>query len=171
MPTLKETLDLVRVGETEKGKGVFANTAISNGIVITSVRGQHVTFEDTTTLGYRESFCVQIDLKDYVLPNPPFYLVNHSCEPNCGLNANLELVTLRTIAKDEEVTWDYSTSMLERHWTMKCECGSQRCRGAVTDFDLLPPEVQRFYLDRKLVLPFIIGYLEGKAKTDSERAA
>jgi uncharacterized protein len=171
MPSLKETFDLIRVGDTDKGKGVFANNAIQAGTVITAVRGRHITFEQTTELGEQESFCVQIGLKDYVLPNPPFYLVNHSCEPNCGLTAVLELVTLRAIAKDEEITWDYSTSMLERHWTMKCECGSGQCRSSVTDFDLLPADIQRYYLDRNVVLPYIEDYLSGNEATDEGKAA
>src|SRR5690348_5368169 len=129
MSSLKETLELVRVDSSEKGKGVYANRPIAAGTVVTDVRGEHVTFGDTTTLGERESFCVQIGRMDYILPDPPFYLINHSCDPNCGINAGMELVALRNIARDEEIHWDYSTTMLERSWVMECRCGSPSCRG------------------------------------------
>lgn len=160
MPTLEETLELVRIEDTQKGKGLFANVALKQGTVVTNVHGEHITFEDTTKLGENESFCVQITLKDYVVPAPPFYYANHSCNPNCGLNDKLELITIRAIQANEEINWDYSTSMLERHWVMKCECGAQNCRGVVNDFDLLPKDVQQNYLQKGIVLPFIVEHLK-----------
>jgi uncharacterized protein len=169
MPTLEETLDKVRIDDTHKGKGLFANVALNEGTVVTNVHGEHITFEDTTRLGDNESFCVQISLKDYVLPAPPFYYANHSCNPNCGLNEKLELITLRDVSQNEELTWDYSTSMLERHWAMKCECGSSNCRSVVNDFDLLPKEVQQNYLEMGIVLPFIVEYLRNQLRQPLQR--
>jgi hypothetical protein len=52
--------------------------------------------------------------------------------------------------------------MLERHWTMKCSCGSKNCLKLITDFDFLPMELQEEYLNRNLVLPFIIDELRYK---------
>lgn len=156
---LKESLQKIRIGDTSHGKGVFAVEPILNGTIITEVKGEHLTFEDTTKAVADESFCVQISMKDYVLPNPPFYLINHSCNPNSGLNHKLELVALRDIQTNEEIVWDYSTTMLERHWVMKCSCGSETCRGSVTDFDTLPAGLQKKYIDLGIVQPFILQYL------------
>jgi hypothetical protein len=162
MPTIEETLEKVRIEDTPKGKGLFANVELPKGTIVTTVHGEHVTFEDTTQLDDTESYCVQISLKDYVSPAPPFFYANHSCSPNCGLNEKLELTTLRDVLENEEITWDYSTSMLERHWVMKCECGAPNCRGIVNDFDLLPKETQQDYLRQGIVLPFIVEYLAAK---------
>ena len=167
---IEETLDKVRIGDTPKGKGLFANAALASGTVVTAVRGEHVTFEDTTELGDIESYCVQISPKDYVKPNPPFYYANHSCNPNCGLNKDLELVTIRDVSQDDEITWDYSTSMLERHWIMKCECGDKSCRGVVNDFDLLPDAVRANYMKLGIVLPYIVEHLANQGKVSSENA-
>ncbi|HZG01307.1 MAG TPA: SET domain-containing protein-lysine N-methyltransferase [Chitinophagales bacterium] len=164
----KEIPDKIRVSDTPKGKGLFANVELSKGTVITAVRGEHVRFEDTTELNGTESYCVQITLKDYVKPDPPFYYANHSCNPNCGLNENLELVTIRMVPRDEELVWDYSTSMLERHWVMKCECGDANCRGIVNDFDLLPDDVRTNYIKMGIVLPYIVEYLSNAAKENGQ---
>ena len=89
--------------------------------------------------------------------------INHSCEPNAGLSAKLEMIALRDIKAGEELFWDYSTWMLERHWEMKCYCGSSQCRQVVRDFDLLPNRTQSKYLQLQIVAPFIQEYLLKKA--------
>jgi hypothetical protein len=71
------------------------------------------------------------------------------------VNADLELFTLREILPGEELLWDYSTSMFERHWTMRCHCGCKECRHVITDFDLLPLHLQKKYLRMNIVFPFI----------------
>lgn len=142
------------------GKGLFAKKDIPANTVICTVTGPELSFDESIGLGERESHSLQIDKDKYILCQPPFLYSNHSCEPNSGLNANFELVSLRKIKAGEEIFWDYSTSMLERHWTMNCLCGAKNCRKTVTDFDLLPEEVQADYLNKKIVLPFIMQHIQ-----------
>ncbi len=117
-------------------------------------------FSKTVLMKHKESHAFQIDLDRYVLCEPPFLYVNHSCQPNCGIHSNFELLALTEIQKGDELFWDYSTSMLERHWTMKCECREINCRHIVTDFDLLPENIQTKYLENNIVLPYIVQYLQ-----------
>jgi hypothetical protein len=58
-------------------------------------------------------------------------LVNHSCAPNLGLfpmvgadggDGDLYLVARREIAAGEELSFDYSTSMVDEPWAMDCAC-------------------------------------------------
>ena len=58
-------------------------------------------------------------------------LVNHSCAPNLGLfpmvgadggDGDLFLVARRDIAAGEELSFDYSTSMVDEPWAMDCAC-------------------------------------------------
>jgi hypothetical protein len=139
-----EAQRITEVKETKFGKGVFAKTVIPKNTVLFSVdeNWRRLNFETTTRLGNRESHALQISLTEYVLLQPPVLCVNHSCNPNCGFNKKLQLFTLRDINVDEELFWDYSTSMFEHGWTMPCKCGSPQCRNIVTDFDLLPATVQ-----------------------------
>lgn len=126
------------IRKSKFGKGLFATKDLDAGTVLCNVTGPVLSFEQTIQLHKRESHCLQIEQDQYILCDPPFLYSNHSCAPNCGLNAHLQLVALCDLKKGEELFWDYSTSMLERHWTMKCSCGSPQCRGLITDFDLLP---------------------------------
>lgn len=134
---------LVSVQCSKHGKGMFATTHLMKGTAILKIEGRPLTFNDTITLGYEESYCLQIDMDKYIIPDHPFYLSNHSCEPNCGVNNNFELFTLRDVKAGEELCWDYSTSMLEKHWTMECKCGSNLCRQVIHDFDFLPLSLQK----------------------------
>ena len=152
--------DLLVIKDAKHGKGIFAQKTILKGTTIIKIQGEKLNFSDSLELGDKESYCLQIGMDDYIIPDEPFIYSNHSCDPNAGLNHNLELVALRRIEPGEEICWDYSTSMLERHWTMQCHCGSPFCRHVITDFDLLPKHTQQFYLHLRIVLPYIVSYLE-----------
>jgi uncharacterized protein len=147
---------MISIQNAKFGKGLFALVDIPKNTVITLVSGRPMTFSETVALKERESHTLQVGIDEYILCDPPFLYSNHSCEPNCGLTPNLEMKTLRHIKQGEELFWDYSTSMLERHWTMQCRCGSASCRKLITDFDLLPEQLQEHYIRLNMVLPFIL---------------
>ena len=156
----KATGETVAIGESKFGKGIFATTDLPPGVPLIEVSGQKMNFEETVALGNKESHSMQIGLHDYILVEPPFLYSNHSCDPNCGINEDLQMITIKPVHKGEELTWDYSTSMLERHWTMKCHCGTSLCRKEVLDFDLIPEHIQEKYIRNRIVLPFIIDALQ-----------
>jgi hypothetical protein len=154
--------ELITVRESKFGKGLFAKQDISLGSTIISIKGEKITFNESVELGDDESYCLQVGIDKYIIPEEPFIYSNHSCDPNSGINQWLELFALRPIGKGDEITWDYSSSMLERHWTMRCSCSSPFCRQLITDFDLLPKQIQESYLRRGIVFPYIIEYLKLK---------
>jgi uncharacterized protein len=151
----------IDVRTAEKGKGLFAATDIPAQTVLLKIEGKELSFADTLAME-RESYCLQIGIDRYVALHFPLFLANHSCNPNCGINGNLEFFTIAPVKKGEELRWDYSTSMLERSWTMRCECGERHCRKRITDFDQLPLSVQRAYIRKGIVMPFIVEFLKGK---------
>src|SRR5438270_4914339 len=110
------------IRESKFGKGLFTRENLAANTILCTVTGPVLTFQQTVELDERESHCLQIGNDKYLLCDPPFLYSNHSCEPNCGLNEQLQLFALRDLKKGEELFWDYSTSMLERHWTMQCAC-------------------------------------------------
>lgn len=145
----------MEVRESRFGKGIFAVTAIKKGTELLTVKGTEISFLQAVGLEERESYTVQVSAGRYLLPDYPFYLSNHSCNPNCGVTPDLKFVALQDIAKEEELLWDYSTTMLERYWTMECQCGNSNCRGVIRDFDLLPVFLQKKYINLNIVQPFI----------------
>jgi uncharacterized protein len=153
---------IIEIRRTKFGKGVFATGHIPKGTILFSVDPgwKRLHFRDTTKLGDRESHALQIGIDEYILLEPPVLCVNHSCNPNCGFNDQLQLVTIKNIFPAEELFWDYSTSMFEQSWVMKCSCGSSLCRNEVKDFDSLPHELQQKYLKMNIVLSFIVDILK-----------
>lgn len=151
----------IEIKESKLGKGLFAKKHIVPGTIICKVswKEKELNFADTLLLMEKESHAVQTDFDKYLLCEPPFLYSNHSCNPNCAVNANLEMFAIKNINAGQELLWDYSTSMLERHWTMQCSCGEKNCRGIITDFDLLPKILQEKYLQLNIVLPFIVHYI------------
>jgi len=56
---------------------------------------------------------------------------NHCCTPNTAYEG-LDVVTLRPIAKGEELTLDYASFLDENMEPFQCRCGAAQCRGLVT---------------------------------------
>ncbi|MBD0333811.1 MAG: SET domain-containing protein-lysine N-methyltransferase [Chitinophagaceae bacterium] len=160
----------IEIRTSQFGRGLFAKQVIPAFSFLCKATGPVLTFSETLQLADKESHCLQIDIDKYILCEPPFLYSNHSCNPNCALNENLELISIREIQKDEELVWDYSTSMYERHWTLQCQCGAAQCRKMIADFDLLPEDIQIEYLKRKMVLPFIVCQLKEELNTAAFRA-
>jgi SET domain-containing protein len=157
---MNRAFPLLEVKNTQNGKGLFATASIPAGTVLLKITGKELSFAECVALKENESYCLQVGLTQYVLPDYPFYLSNHSCDPNCGIKDGVNFITIKWVKKGEELQWDYSTSMLERHWTMECKCGTAVCRKQVTDFDLLPTQLKERYIRKGVVMPFILEFLE-----------
>ena len=152
---------MIYVAECELGRGVFARRAIRRGELILVFEGRMIDFAETLRRGPRECMAIQIGPNQYIDTQAPGVFANHSCAPNAGIRNDRELVALRTIRPEEEIRYDYSTTMDEKSFTMLCRCGAPSCRQIVTDFSELPADVQEFYVSRKLVMSFIIRRLRG----------
>lgn len=147
------------VRESNFGKGVWALKNLDAGDELGMFSGKPIYFEETLEMGNKESFAFQVGKDLYIFLDEPYRYLNHSCEPNCGITPDLKLIALKPIQKNEELRWDYSTSMMEHHWTMKCECKKNTCRKIVADFITLPKITQQYYLENKVVQGFIVEML------------
>lgn len=95
---------------------------------------------------------LQVGQDGFLLLSDPQVFVNHSCNPNAGIDGNLNLVARRDIPAGREILWDYSTTMDEDGWTMEgCRCGSYTCRGTIRDFKTLPRVLALIYCFEGLV--------------------
>jgi D-alanine-D-alanine ligase len=55
---------------------------------------------------------------------------NHSCDPNTAFDG-LDVLAIRDIKKDEELTLDYAQFLDENMEPFQCQCGSKNCRGLI----------------------------------------
>ncbi len=148
------------IDHCDVGLGVFANRDLAPGEVILEVAGPIIDFAETKRRGPRECMAIQIGYDRYIDTQAPGVFVNHSCNPNAGITQDLYLVALRPIVKDEEIRFDYSTTMEEHSFTMHCLCGALDCRHVVRDFSTLPQDVQHEYIRQGVVMSFIVGTLQ-----------
>ncbi len=152
----------VWVGPSDVGSGLFAGRAIACGETIVPMQGPRYTRDDPIHHSEQGANLMQTGYRTYVMLGPPAVYANHSCDPNAGVVDSRRLVALKDIAAGAEIRFDYSTTMDENFWTMRCRCGSPACRGTVGDFKALPRETRRRYLELGIVPRFIAWrYVDG----------
>ncbi|MBV8464170.1 MAG: SET domain-containing protein-lysine N-methyltransferase [Acidimicrobiales bacterium] len=142
---------MIEVREGRLGKGVYATQVLEPGQLILSGWGPR--------LPQRTRHSFQVDHDVHILIPTAIELINHSCEPNCGVllrrgTEALEIHTLRRIEPGEELLTDYATFESEiQFMTGPCQCGAPSCRGRVTGYWDLSPE------RRRALGPYVAPYL------------
>lgn len=147
----------------EIGWGLFAETDFAIGdCVCWLYLGQNAhshirPWHDSFGLYFDRSFTVAPDFAWCASPEHPFWYINHSCRANCGFvnwgraeHGFIPIVAYQPIARGEQITLDYALftcsydgSPAGDPWGMSpCLCHEPNCRGVITAFDRLPPDLQ-----------------------------
>ncbi len=133
----------------DKGWGSFVIEPIGAGETVAAFGGWVVTYATLTTMSHdRQSRSIQVDEDLYLVSDEtpePGDMLNHSCEPNCGLSGSALLVAMRDIAVGEELTFDYAMCDASDYDEFTCQCGEATCRGVVTGADWRDPVIQLKY--------------------------
>ncbi len=147
----------LKLVKTKLGKAVYANKKFEKGEEIIEFKGELIEYDN---LPKKVDHYIQIGKTLNMGPSGDFDdFINHSCNPNCGLIVNdtkVTLIAITQIRKDEEISFDYSTTMDEDDWEMDCLCEDKECRKRIRDFKYLPKEVQDKYIKLGIVPKFII---------------
>lgn len=143
------------------GKAVYARDIIEPGELVGVWSGRIVPAEALDELPEAvRRHTVQVEeglyLASFSADEPPDF-INHSCEPNAGLDGQIALVALHRIHPGDEVTIDYAMCDGSPYDEFECACGSAICRGRVTGEDWRNPELwERYaghfspYLERRI---------------------
>lgn len=134
------------------GKGLFIDEPVKKGEKILTFDGPIITWDEAVKRR-RENHVVPIDVDKYVDISERESLVNHSCDPSAGFSGSDTLIALRDLEQGDEITFDYSLVTADG-WTMDCKCGSEKCRGKVSDYADLPEDVKKKYKD--ITPPWIV---------------
>ncbi len=134
------------------GRGVYAAAPIERGTCLVVCQGWIAASDQlhddwhAMQIGPDQWLCsTGGNLDDYI---------NHSCEPNAGFSTGEPaLFALRDIPTGEQIAWDYSTSIDEAGWELRCLCGSATCRGVVR------PWCELSEADRERLRPIALTYL------------
>ena len=135
-----------------RGAGVYTIRAYAQGEIVLAGQAEAEFPRDRNPL--TRSLIDQIALRGGLMSR-----VAHSCEPNCGLRLNgastHDLVARDDIPMGAEVTCDYATrSFLIDLFPDDCRCHAAGCRGIVTGWGDLPPELKLAYRD--MVAPHLL---------------
>ena len=134
-----------------EGRGLFARSAIRKGEIAVVKGGYILTKAQRDEIG-KELGPSEIQVSEELFIGPSMMAereggmmhLNHSCEPNLGVQGQIVYVALRDIKSGEELTFDYAMTE-DEPYEMKCKCGTKSCRGTITGFDWKKPEVQKKY--------------------------
>jgi len=143
------------------GKAVYARDAIESGELVAVWSGRIVGADELDDLPPEiRRHTVQVEEGLYLAslsPNEAPDFINHSCEPNTGLDGQVAIVALHRIQPGEEVTIDYAMCDGSSYDEFECECKSTLCRGRVTGEDWRNPTLwERYaghfspYLERRI---------------------
>ena len=125
------------------GRAVFARDVIEQGELIAIWSGRIVGADELDELPSEiRRHTVQVEEALYLASiteaEPPDF-INHSCEPNAGLEGQIAIVALQRIQPGDEVTIDYAMCDGSPYDEFECGCGSAICRGRVTGDDWRNP--------------------------------
>ena len=118
------------------GKGLYAGTRIAARAKIGEFEGVVIGLREARRRAKGRAIVAIVELERHAIDATDsgrgFRFINHSCEPNTYIRCTptrAEFYALREIARGEELTADYGES--QHDGTLKCRCGSQRCRGFI----------------------------------------
>ena len=134
-----------------EGRGLFAKEPISTGEIVV-VKGGYVMTKAQRDEVEKRLGPAEIQVTDglFIGPTTPgereggMMHLNHSCEPNLGLQGQIVFVALRDIVKDEELSFDYAMTD-DEPYEMRCNCGASNCRKVITGQDWMTKEIQQKY--------------------------
>jgi SET domain-containing protein len=133
------------------GRGLFAAVPIGKGEIV-CVKGGHLL--TTSEFAKYRSVANEADLQiaDDLFLAPVteaefedvMMFLNHSCEPNVGIQGQIVFVAMRDITADEELTLDYATIDHDSE-PMVCCCGAKDCRRVISGQDWQRRDLQQKY--------------------------
>ncbi|CAI5962513.1 unnamed protein product [Closterium sp. NIES-64] len=155
-------------------KGLFALASIRRGEPLLVFAGKLVGLD--YLLGSDErvrELSLRVNDNLWQVPDPtrgpetPDF-INHSCDPNCGLEDSVTVVALRNIAPGEELSIDYGSTnagvVRTSSDNFSCHCGASICRGVVTCDDWRLPEL------RQRLWPFFPPFIKRLIVRESEKS-
>lgn len=136
---------------TKGGKGLFAQETILKGEIVAIKNGHFVDTNEAAIIDKEiGDFSLQISDEFFICPKSKeeiedtVIFINHSCDPNIGMDGQISYVAMRNIQVGEELCLDYAMAMTN-DYKLNCSCGSTKCRKLITGNDWKIKELQKQY--------------------------
>jgi uncharacterized protein len=146
-----------------QGKGVFASKAIKKNEIVHIMNGMEVSKFKCLYLIITNKIQVdmplQVSKNNYILLDELSITFNHCCDPTCAIVDKNSLVTIKDIKEGEEITYDYSMTVIPtyytKYWKMPCNCESNNCRKLISDVISIHKEQLIKYINENKMQTFI----------------
>jgi uncharacterized protein len=130
-----------------RGRGLFAKAVIDKDEVVVVKGGYVLSHTQRNQIG-EELGPSEIQITEDLFIGPTTLAereggmmhLNHSCEPNLGLQGQIVFVAMRDIAAGEELTFDSSMTD-DEPYDMECHCDGETCRKLITGADWRKPQL------------------------------
>jgi SET domain-containing protein len=142
---MKTTAYPSHVGETPVGRCLVADETVEEGTVVEKLEGRVVAYNKIPESEIRNVF--EVDDDQWIVPQSNARHINHSCDPNCYISRNLDVLALRKVYKGEEITIMYNEVTLEKYmktgavlpeWddrrSFDCFCETPKCIGRINRY-------------------------------------
>ena len=122
-----------------KGKALVATKNLLIGVIVEKFEGPIIKYADVR----KDMICHAIYVGDkkgddkWVDSKTSAIRANHSCNPNCMVDDDLNLITIKRIKKGEELKYSYnllndgekaSDFFWDDRWNFECKCSSKNCQ-------------------------------------------
>ncbi|MBL7747653.1 MAG: SET domain-containing protein-lysine N-methyltransferase [Chitinophagaceae bacterium] len=130
----------VRQKISNEQNALFVLRTYQPGEVIASFSAGTISAEPTY-------LTVQVGVAKHITLQPEFLqYINHSCDPNVFFDTTtMELVALKELAVEEELTFFYPSTEWEMTQSFNCYCGSHKCLGEIKGAAFLSKEAAAQY--------------------------
>lgn len=152
MPNLSYLSPKVAIQQSPiHGKGLFAVAPITKGEIV-CVKGGYIFNRQTLAAMPDWYRAAEIQIAENLFIGPlheperegSMIFSNHSCEPNIGVQGQINFVAMREIEAGEELTHDWATTD-DDEYQLECRCGAASCRKIITGQDWRKTDLQAKY--------------------------
>ena len=133
-----------RLLQNHIGECVVATADLPEGTLVERFEGPVVAWGEVPD--DEVVYVISFEPHRWLIPRAPARFINHSCEPNCMVRPNGDVVTTRPVSAGAELTIPYDwadAAELARHpdhyfwdprWSFDCRCGTPGCRGRIAAY-------------------------------------
>ena len=147
-PKLKEHLQKTKypskVIQISYGKALIATMDLPVGTIVQKFEGEEITYDKVPEDMVCHTICVgEGDEDKWVVSKTDAICANHSCEPNCEVDDDLNIITIKPVKKEEELTFTYNLVdekekgtdfFWDKKWDFECKCKSKKCQGNINKY-------------------------------------
>ena len=128
-----------------KGKALVATKNLFIGVIVEKFEGPIIKYANVPKDSICYAICVGEKEGDdkWVDSKTNAIRANHSCNPNCMVDDDLNIITIKRIKKGEELTFGYnllndgekaSDFFWDDRWNFKCKCNSKNCQKEIDKY-------------------------------------